>query len=183
MQVQIRLQVNGCTLHFPLLTMQNRPIPSFQLGEITHFHFARADPENGNDVELPPNGKASPRAVAFVLKRVPQMAQILKDQFDLTVKLVRCSQGLVNLTGPNGPDDANEIGIGPGGFPQLLPSVESREEPAREFREIDLGPDSERLWSAWDDFSRDIKVLPAHSTYANEKAAGRGATISDVPFL
>jgi hypothetical protein len=159
-----------------------RLIPPYELPEITHFHFARADPENGYDVELPPNGKASPRAVAFVLKRVPQVAQILKDRFGLTVKLVRCGQGLVNLTGPNGPDDANEIGIGPGGIPQFLPSIESREEPAREFRQIDLGPESERLWCTWDDFSRDIKVLPAHSTYANEKAAGRDATLGDAPF-
>lgn len=123
--------------------------PLYEAPEITHFHFARADPDNGNDVELPPSGKASPRAIGFALDRIPKVAQCLQGQLGLRAQRIRCGQALANLTGPNGPDDSNEIGIGPTGFPTASPSIESREGPAREFRETGLGPDSERLWGAW----------------------------------
>lgn len=123
---------------------------------------------------MPPKVKASPKAIAFVLQRVPSVARSLQEKWGLTVGLIKCGQVLKDLTGPNGPDDSDQMGIGPHGFPTKSPSVESRTRPAREFREIDLGPDTERLWSEWDDFARDVKVLPTHSTYAEEKALGRG---------
>jgi len=156
------------------LDVSFRPNPRFinTIPEISHLHFCRADPENGSDAEAPPYGKASPRAVALVLERVPVVARILKEHWGLDVKRIRCGQGLVNLTGPNGPDESFEFGVGPTGLPRILPSVEARAGPAREFREMDLGPDTERLWGVWDDFARNMIVLPSHSTYAQEKAAG-----------
>ena len=99
---------------------------------------------------------------------------MLKERFAQTVKQIRGGQGLVNLDGPSGPDESVEFGIDPMGLPTFLPSVEEKAEPAIESREIPWDPIQSIFGPYW-------MTLPAHTTYAEKKPAGNGATMDGIP--
>ena len=62
--------------------------------ELQFFHIAIADTVKGDDLELPPHGKATTKSIEFVIDRVGEVARRLREHFGICIKVVMLGQGI-----------------------------------------------------------------------------------------
>ena len=83
-----------------LLTCSLRKYPSEPVfvttgkPELQFFHIAIADTVKGDDLELPPHGKATTKSIEFVIDRVGEVARRLREHFGICIKVVMLGQGI-----------------------------------------------------------------------------------------